>query len=52
MKARFLAGTFVIFKGELKDNAGQVVIPAGKAYQQNAIELESMSYMVAGVSGR
>ena len=45
-------GDFVIFKGPLKDNTGKVVIPAGKAYAQNAIELESMDYLVDGVSGR
>ena len=46
-----MAGTFVIFKGELKDNTGKVVIPAGKEYVQTAIELESMNYLVEGVKG-
>ena len=41
----------MIFKGELKDNAGKVVIPAGKEYPQTAIELESMDYLVEGVRG-
>jgi basic membrane protein A len=41
----------VIFKGELKDNTGKVVIPAGKALPQTAIELESMDYLVDGVKG-
>jgi basic membrane protein A len=44
-------GTFVIYKGELKDNTGKVVIPAGKQYVQTAIELESMNYLVEGVKG-
>jgi basic membrane protein A and related proteins len=51
-KAKFLAGSFVIFQGPLKDNTGKVVIPPGKAYAQSAIELESMDYLVDGVSGR
>ena len=51
VKAKFMEGTFVIFKGELKDNTGKVVIPAGKQYVQTAIELESMNYLVEGVKG-
>ena len=42
----------MIFKGPLKDNAGKVVIPAGKQFGQTAIELESMDYLVDGVVGR
>jgi simple sugar transport system substrate-binding protein len=41
----------VIYKGELKDNSGKVVIPAGKEFVQTAIELESMNYLVDGVKG-
>lgn len=52
IKAKLEAGTFVIFKGELKDNTGKVVIPAGKEYIQTAIELESMNYLVEGVIGK
>lgn len=51
VKAKFMEGTFVIFKGELKDNGGKVVIPAGQKYVQTAIELESMNYLVEGVKG-
>jgi simple sugar transport system substrate-binding protein len=51
VKSKFMAGTFVIYKGELKDNTGKVVIPAGKQYVQTAIELESMNYLVDGVKG-
>jgi simple sugar transport system substrate-binding protein len=51
-KAKFLDGSFVIFKGPLKDNAGKTVIEEGKSYVQTAIELESMNYLVAGVVGR
>jgi basic membrane protein A and related proteins len=51
VKSKLVEGTFVIFKGELKDNAGKVVIPKGKEYVQTAIELESMDYLVDGVKG-
>ena len=32
VKAKFMDGTFVIFKGPIKDNTGKEVIPAGKSY--------------------
>lgn len=51
VKSKFMEGKFVIFKGELKDNTGKVVIPAGKEFVQTAIELESMDYLVDGVKG-
>ena len=51
-KAKLMTGTFVIYKGELKDNEGKVVIPKGKEYPQTASELESMDYLVEGVQGR
>jgi simple sugar transport system substrate-binding protein len=51
-RAKLETGTFVIFKGPLKDNTGKVVIPEGKSYQQTALELESMDYLVDGVIGR
>ncbi|HUN93372.1 MAG TPA: BMP family ABC transporter substrate-binding protein [Burkholderiaceae bacterium] len=51
VKAQMLAGTFDIFKGPLKDNAGKVVIPAGKTLKQTDVELEQMNYLVEGVIG-
>jgi simple sugar transport system substrate-binding protein len=51
VKAKLMEGTFVIFKGPLKDNAGKTVIPAGTSYPQTAIELESMDYLVEGALG-
>lgn len=51
VKAKFLDGSFLIFKGPLRDNTGKVVIAAGKAYPQAAIELESMNYLVEGAVG-
>lgn len=51
VKAKFMDGSYVIFKGPIKDNKGKEVIPAGKSYAQTAIELESMDYLVEGVIG-
>jgi basic membrane protein A len=50
-KAKFMTGDMVIYKGELKDNKGNIVIPAGTALPQTDIKLESMDYLVAGVIG-
>ncbi len=51
-KAKFLDGSFVIFKGPLKDNTGKVVIAEGTTYVQAALELEGMDYLVDGVIGQ
>ena len=50
-KAKFMEGTMVIYKGELKDNQGKVIIPANKDLVQTAIELEKMNWLVNGVVG-
>ncbi len=50
-KAKMMAGGFSVFKGPLKDNKGKQVIDGGKAYAEDAIELESMDYLVEGVVG-
>jgi basic membrane protein A and related proteins len=50
-KAAFMSGKFVIYKGGLKDNKGNVVIPAGPGLAQTDIKLESMGYLVEGVIG-
>ena len=52
VRKAMLAGTFDIFKGELKDNTGKVVIPKGKAFKQTDMELEGMNYLVEGVVGK
>jgi basic membrane protein A len=49
--AKFKEGTMVIYKGELKDNTGKVVIPAGTEQKQQDPELERMNYLVEGVIG-
>ncbi len=50
-KAAFMSGSFVIYKGGLKDNKGNTVIPAGAGLVQTDIKLESMGYLVEGVIG-
>jgi basic membrane protein A and related proteins len=52
VKAQMMAGSFDIFKGELKDNTGKVVIAKGKTLKQTDLELESMNYLVEGVIGQ
>jgi basic membrane protein A and related proteins len=51
-KAKIIAGALVIYKGEIKDNTGKVVVPKGKELAQKAIELESMNWLVEGVIGK
>jgi basic membrane protein A len=51
-KAKFMAGTMVIYKGPLKDNTGKVVIAAGAEEKQTDIALEKMDYLVEGVVGK
>jgi len=50
-KAQFMDGTMVVYKGELKDNTGTVVIPAGKEMKQQDPDLEKMGWLVEGVIG-
>ena len=51
VKAEMMKGGFAVFKGPMNDNKGKLVIPAGVAYPETAIQLESMNYLVAGVNG-
>ena len=44
-------GTFVIYKGPMKDNSGKTVIAAGKSYDRTDVWLESMNWLVGGVIG-
>jgi len=52
VKAKMLAGDFVIFKGPMKDNKGGVVIADGTVHVQTDYTLESMNYLVAGIVGQ
>lgn len=51
VRAQFMAGDFVVYKGPIKDNTGKTAIPQGKAYSQTDIWLESMDWLVEGVIG-
>jgi simple sugar transport system substrate-binding protein len=51
VKAEIVAGGYSVIKGPLADNTGNEVVPAGTAYEETAIELESMDYLVEGVIG-
>ena len=51
IRKKFMDGSMVVYKGPLKDNTGKTVIPAGKAYTQTDIWLESMDWLVEGVIG-
>jgi simple sugar transport system substrate-binding protein len=51
VKAKFMAGDYVIFKGPIKDNKGNAVIAEGTAHGQTDIWLEQMNWLVDGVIG-
>ena len=51
IKQQMLGGSYVIFKGPLKDNKGNSVIAAGASYIQTDPVLESMNYLAEGVVG-
>lgn len=51
-KAKFMDGSMVIYKGEIKDNTGKVVVASGESLKQKDPKLEQMNYLVAGVLGQ
>ena len=51
VRAKFMDGSMIVYKGPVKDNTGKMVIPAGKEYGQTDIWLESMDWLVEGVIG-
>lgn len=51
-KAKFMDGSLAIYKGELKDNTGKVLLTSGKEFAQKANELEAMNWLVEGVIGK
>jgi len=51
VKAEIMKGGYSVFKGPMHDNKGNQVIASGKVYEESAIELESMNYLVEGVFG-
>ncbi len=51
VKAQFMDGSMVIYKGEIKDNRGNVVVAAGQELKQQDPQLEQINYLVEGVIG-
>ncbi|MDX2211687.1 MAG: BMP family ABC transporter substrate-binding protein [Oculatellaceae cyanobacterium bins.114] len=51
-KQQLISGELTIFKGELKDNKGNVVIPSGEAYQPGDARLNSIDWLVEGIEGQ
>lgn len=51
VKAQFMDGSMVIYKGEIKDNKGNVVVAEGEELKQKDPKLEQMDYLVEGVIG-
>ncbi|WP_204105913.1 MULTISPECIES: BMP family ABC transporter substrate-binding protein [Spirulina sp. CCY15215] len=52
VKEKLIANEMAIYQGEIKDNTGKVQIPSDKKYDQKAIELEQMDWLVDGVDGK
>jgi len=50
-KAGLEEGSLVIYKGELKDNKGNVVLAEGEELKQDNPKLEEMNYLIEGVIG-
>lgn len=50
-KAEIIAGGYAVIQGPMKDNKGNVIATAGQSFEETAIELESMDYLVEGVIG-
>lgn len=51
-KEQLVAGTLVIYTGEIKDNKGKAVIQKGQKLKQTDINLEKIDWLVEGVSGK
>ena len=52
IKASMLKDQFAIFKGEIKDNTGKVVVAKGSTLKQTDVVLEQMNYLVEGGIGK
>jgi basic membrane protein A and related proteins len=50
-KAKLIDGSAAIFKGDIKDNTGKVVIPSGETYSLQNPRLNSVDWLVEGVVG-
>lgn len=50
-KAAILNGSLEIYRGPLRDNKGNIRVPAGKTLKIEDVELDQMDYLVEGVDG-
>ena len=50
-KAAILDGSREIYRGPIRDNKGNIRIPAGKTLKIEDVELDRMDYLVEGVDG-
>lgn len=48
-KAQIASGELTIFQGELKDNRGNIIIPAGEAWEVGDPRLNTIDWMVEGI---
>ncbi|MGK7890798.1 MAG: BMP family ABC transporter substrate-binding protein [Leptolyngbyaceae cyanobacterium] len=46
-----ISGDLVVYKGELRDNNGTVILADGEQYEQTNVELEKMNWFIEGVKG-
>ena len=51
-KARIIDGSFEIYRGPIKDNNGNLAIPAGTTLEIEDVELDKMNWLVEGTLGR
>lgn len=51
VRAQFMAGSFVIFRGPLQSNTGASILPSGEERPQTDPRLETMDWLVEGVLG-
>jgi basic membrane protein A and related proteins len=51
-QAKLIDGSLYVYKGEIKDNAGKSVIPAGKNLRITDTALDKMDWLTAGALGK
>ena len=48
---QLIKGELVIYSGALQTNQGKALLADGESYPQQALELETMDWLVEGVKG-
>jgi basic membrane protein A and related proteins len=51
-QAKLIDGSLYVYKGEIKDNAGKSIIPAGKNLKITDTALDKMDWLAAGALGK